>query len=109
AHSRMQQVSEKEANQISVRLELQADYFAGLWAYHDHSRFQSLEAGDIEEALNAASVIGDDYLQKKARGYAVPDSFNHGTSDQRYRWLKRGLETGNFEGANTFVQPYSQL
>ena len=109
AHSRMQQVSEKEANQISVRLAFQADYFAGLWAYHDHSRFQSLEAGDIEEALNAASVIGDDYLQKKARGYAVPDSFNHGTSDQRYRWLKRGLETGNFEGANTFVQPYSQL
>lgn len=109
AHARMQQVSEKEANQISVRLELQADYYAGLWAHHDHARFQSLEAGDIEEALDAASKIGDDYLQKRAQGYTVPDSFNHGTSAQRHRWLKKGLETGNFEGGNTFFQDYTQL
>lgn len=109
AHARMQQVSEKESNQISVRLELQADYYAGLWANRDHSRYQSLEAGDIEEALDAASKIGDDYLQKRAQGYTVPDSFNHGTSEQRHRWLKKGLETGNFDGGNTFFQDYSQL
>lgn len=109
AHTKMQQVSEKESNQISVRLELQADYYAGVWAYHDHARFKSLEPGDIDEALDAASKIGDDYLQKKARGYTVPDSFNHGTSEQRHRWLKAGLQTGNFAGGDTFSQPYSSL
>lgn len=109
AHQRMSQVSQTESNQISVRLELQADYFAGLWAYHDNKRFGSLEDGDLEEALNAAQKIGDDYLQKKARGYAVPESFNHGTSAQRHKWLKKGLTTGSIAGADTFSQPYEAL
>lgn len=109
AHERMSQVSEKEANQISVRLELQADFYAGIWAYHDNEMFGSLEEGDIEEGLNAASKIGDDYLQKRARGYTVPDSFNHGRSEQRVRWLKRGAETGDLRYGDTFSQPYSSL
>lgn len=109
AHQRMSQVSQAESNQISVRLELQADYFAGLWAFHDNKRFGSLEDGDLEEALNAAQKIGDDYLQKKARGYAVPESFNHGTSAQRHKWLKKGLTTGSIAGADTFSQPYEAL
>lgn len=109
AHQRMSQVSQTESNQISVRLELQADYFAGLWAFHDNKRFGSLEDGDLEEALNAAQKIGDDYLQKKARGYAVPESFNHGTSAQRHKWLKKGLTTGSIAGADTFSQPYEAL
>ena len=81
AHSRMQRVSEKESNQISVRLELQADFYAGVWAHNDNRMFGSLEDGDIEEGLAVASKIGDDYLQKKAYGYTVPDAFNHGTSE----------------------------
>ena len=89
AHQKMSRLSEKEANQISVRLELQADYYAGVWAYHDNKMFGSLEDGDIEEGLRVASVIGDDYLQKKARGYTVPDSFNHGTSRKRKTYLLR--------------------
>ncbi len=109
AHQKMAQVSQVESNQISVRLELQADYYAGLWAHHDNARFSSIEAGDIEEALNAASVIGDDYLQKKARGHATPETFNHGTSAQRYRWLKAGLDSGSLAGGDTFTQAYSQL
>lgn len=109
AHQQMSQVSEKEANQISVRLELQADCYAGIWAYHDNKMFGSLEEGDIEEAINAASKIGDDYLQKKARGYTVPESFNHGTSQQRMKWLKRGITTGSMKGADTFSQSYSEL
>lgn len=109
AHQQMSQVSQKEANQISVRLELQADCFAGIWAYHDNQRFNSLEDGDIEEAINAASKIGDDYLQKKAQGYTVPESFNHGTSSQRMRWLKRGISTGKISDADTFSGSYSSL
>lgn len=109
AHQQMSQLSEKEANQISVRLELQADCFAGIWAYHDNQQFGSLEDGDIEEAINAASVIGDDYLQKKAQGYTVPESFNHGTSQQRMKWLKRGLTTGDLNAADTFSGSYSSL
>lgn len=109
AHQRQQQVSEKESNRISVRLELQADFYAGIWAYHDNEMFGSLEEGDIEEGLNVASVIGDDYLQKKARGYSVPDSFNHGTSTQRARWLKKGLTTGNIKLGDTFSLVYEQL
>ena len=109
AHELISQVSEKEANQISVRLELQADFYAGIWAYHDNEMFGSLEDGDIEEGLNAASKIGDDYLQKKARGYAVPDSFNHGRSDQRVRWLKRGATTGDINLGYTFSPAYSSL
>ena len=95
AHNRMARLSEAEANKISVRLELQADYYAGVWAHNDNKRFNSLEPGDIEEAIDAASKIGDDYLQKRARGYTVPDSFNHGTSAQRSRWLRKGLSTGD--------------
>ena len=109
AHNKMSRLSEKEANKISVRLELQADFYAGVWAYHDNQMFGSLEDGDIEEGLNVASKIGDDYLQKKARGYTVPESFNHGTSAQRTKWLKKGLRTGNVKDGDTFTPQYSQL
>ncbi|MCI9286033.1 MAG: neutral zinc metallopeptidase [Muribaculaceae bacterium] len=96
AHSRMSNMGEADANRISVALELQADYYAGVWAHHDNVMFGSIEDGDVEEALDAAAKIGDDYLQKKARGYAVPDSFTHGTSAQRSAALKSGLATGTF-------------
>jgi len=109
AHSQMARSSEKESNRISVRLELQADFLAGVWAYHDNRMFNSIEAGDIDEAMDAASKIGDDYLQKKSRGYAVPDSFNHGTSAQRKRWLTKGLTTGDLNKGNTFSVDYSAL
>lgn len=109
AHQQMSRVSEKERNQISVRLELQADFYAGIWAYHDNEMFGSLQDGDIEEGLNVASKIGDDYLQKKAQGYEVPDSFNHGRSEQRVRWLKKGLTTGDIKNGDTFSPAYSQL
>ena len=109
AHQQMSRVSEKESNRISVRLELQADYFAGIWAYHDNQMFNSLENGDIEEGLNVASKIGDDYLQKQAQGYTVPDAFNHGTSAQRVRWLRKGLNSGDVNGADTFSPAYSDL
>ena len=109
AHNQMSRVSEKESNQISVRLELQADFYAGIWAHHDNKMFGSLEDGDIEEGLNTASVIGDDYLQKKARGYSVPESFNHGTSAQRVKWLKKGLNSGDIHQGDTFSPNYSAL
>lgn len=109
AHDRMSRLPQSEANKISVRLELQADYYAGVWAYHDNKMFQSLEPGDIEEALDAASKIGDDYLQKRAQGYTVPDSFNHGTSAQRERWLRKGLSTGDPSKGDTFTPSYSSL
>jgi len=96
------QVGRIEANQLSVMLELQADCFAGLWAHHAHRSRQVLEEGDIEEALNAASAIGDDRLQKQGRGYVTPDSFTHGTSAQRVAWFRRGLESGSLEQCNTF-------
>ncbi len=106
---RQQQMSQKESNQLNVRLELQADFYAGVWAHYDNKIFNSIEDGDIEEGLNAASQIGDDRLQMQAQGYTVPDSFNHGTSAQRARWLKNGLETGNLKDGDTFSIPYSQL
>ena len=109
AHSRMQQMSQTEANKMSVRLELQADFLAGIWAHQDNEMFNSLEDGDIEEGINAASKIGDDYLQKKAQGYAVPDSFNHGTSAQRMRWLKKGIATGDVQQGDTFSPAYESL
>lgn len=109
AHERMQRLNESEANKISVRLELQADFYAGVWGYHDNSRFRSLEPGDLDEALDAARKIGDDYLQKKARGYSVPESFNHGTSEQRHRWLNLGLSTGDPSRGDTFTPAYSEL
>ncbi len=85
-----------EGNRASVRLELQADYLAGVWAHHAEKRFEFLEAGDVESALRAASQIGDDTLQRRARGYVVPDAFTHGTSAQRVRWFRRGLQSGEF-------------
>ncbi|MCQ2150385.1 MAG: zinc metallopeptidase [Bacteroidales bacterium] len=109
AHSQMSRVSEKEKNRISVRLELQADYFAGVWAHHDNKMFDSLEEGDIDEGLTVASLIGDDYLQKQAYGYSVPDSFNHGTSAQRAKWLKRGIASGDISQGDTFSLNYNQL
>ena len=109
AHQQMAQESEKESNRTSVRIELQADFYAGVWAYHEEERFKSLEAGDIEEALSTTGVIGDDYLQNKAQGYTVPDAFNHGTSEQRVKWLKKGLSTGNMDDGDTFSLPYSDL
>ena len=102
AHQQMQRLSQADANKVSVRLELLADFYAGVWAHHDNKRFQSLEDGDIEEAIKCAQVIGDDYLQKKAQGYAVPESFNHGTSKQRMKWFKLGLETGDVRRGTTF-------
>ena len=110
AHTAMSQASSQaESNKISVRLELQADFYAGVWAHHDNEMFNSLEPGDIEEGIAIASRIGDDYLQKQARGYAVPDSFNHGTSAQRVRWLKRGFEKGDPEYGDTFSPDYNRL
>ena len=109
AHQQMNNVSETEANRISVRLELQADYFAGVWAHTDNKMFNSIEPGDIEEALDVASKIGDDYLQKKAYGREMPDSFNHGRSEWRVRWLTKGIQTGDPNGGDTFSIPYSDL
>ena len=106
---KQQQLTEKESNELNVRLELQADFYAGVWAYHDNENFNSLEDGDIEEGLNAASQIGDDRLQMQSQGYTVPDTFNHGTSAQRIRWLKKGLQAGNIQDGNTFDIPYKQL
>jgi predicted metalloprotease len=100
--SMRRRVSEEEYNKLSVRLELQADYFAGVWAHHAEKMRHILEAGDIEEALRCASAIGDDRLQKQAQGYVVPDSFTHGTSAQRARWFRRGLESGDMRGGDTF-------
>ena len=102
AHNQMARVSQKEANRISVRLELLADFYAGVWAYHDNAQFGSLEDGDIEEAIDCAQKIGDNYLQEKARGYSTPESFTHGTSKQRMKWLKLGLTTGDMSKGTTF-------
>lgn len=101
-HSMKGRVSEAEYNELSVRLELQADFFAGVWAHHAQKRFKILEPGDIDEALEAASAIGDDTLQKQAQGYVVPESFTHGTSAQRVKWFRRGFETGDLELGDTF-------
>jgi len=98
-----QRMSKAEANQLSVRLELQADCYAGLWAHHTQKAKQILEQGDVEEALNAASQIGDDRLQKQARGYASPESFTHGTSQQRVKWFQRGFSEGTMQACNTFT------
>ena len=97
-----QRASEAEGNQLSVRLELQADCLAGVWANHADRARNVLESGDLEEALNAASAIGDDQLQKQAQGYAVPDSFTHGTSAQRVRWFRQGMESGSLKSCDTF-------
>ena len=110
AHNQMSKLSETESNKISVRLELQADYYAGLWVAREQKMFNSLEEGDIEDALGAAKVIGDDYLQKQAQGYAVPETFNHGTSDQRFRWLRDGINKGSLADAKrAFSTDYDAL
>src|SRR5690606_17071593 len=101
-HSARGQMSEEEYNQLSVRLELQADFLAGVWAHHAQRTMNILEEGDIEEALTAASAIGDDRLQMQSRGYVTPDSFTHGTSEQRMRWFKKGFETGDIRQGDTF-------
>ncbi|OON63507.1 metalloprotease [Massilia sp. KIM] len=101
-HAAQQRVSEVEGNALSVRLELQADCFAGVWAKRTNQREQIIERGDVEAALAAATAIGDDALQKQARGVVVPDSFTHGSSEQRVRWFQRGLESGEVAACNTF-------
>ncbi len=100
-NSARQRMSEAEANQLSVRLELQADFLAGVWAHHAQNR-GVLEQGDVEEALGAASAIGDDRLQRESQGYVVPDSFTHGSSEQRIHWFRKGLETGDTRQGDTF-------
>ncbi len=101
-HQAKASVSDSQYNQLSVRLELQADCFAGLWANHAEKARQILEQGDIDEALNAASMIGDDRLQMQSKGYVTPDSFTHGSSEQRIRWFSTGFETGSFSQCDTF-------
>ena len=107
--ARQSRSSEVESNRLSVRLELQADFYAGVWAYNDNRMFGSIEEGDVEEGLAVAARIGDDYLQKKAYGRTMPETFNHGTSDQRSRWLKKGLRTGDISQGDTFSPNYSNL
>ncbi len=96
------QLSETDFNEISVRLELQADFLAGVWAHHAEKMFGILEEGDIEEALNAASAVGDDHIMMQSQGYVVPDAFTHGTSEQRVRWFTKGFKTGNLDLGDTF-------
>jgi uncharacterized protein len=95
-------ISKEEYNDLSVRLELQADYLAGVWAHHAQQKWSVLEEGDVEEAINAATAIGDDRLQMESQGYVVPESFTHGTSEQRARWFYKGLQSGNIRGGDTF-------
>ena len=95
AHQQMNQSNKVNANKISVRLELLADYYAGVWAHYDDQKYNSLEDGDVEEAVDCAQKIGDNYLQKKSQGYVQPESFTHGTSAQRMRWLSLGIEKGD--------------
>ena len=103
AHAERARSDERRSNAISVRIELQADCFAGVWAYHADRTKHIIEQGDVEAALNAASAVGDDRLQRQAHGTVVPDAFTHGSSAQRVRWFKRGLETGILEQCNTFA------
>jgi len=101
-HAAQQRASKVEANELSVRMELQADCYAGVWAHHAARSRQLLEAGDVEEGLNAASAIGDDRLQRMSQGRVVPDAFTHGSSEQRVRWFRKGMETGSLEACDTF-------
>src|SRR5262249_46175184 len=100
--SLQERADERQANALSVRLELQADCFAGVWANNANRSRQILEQGDIEKGLNAAAATGDDPLQRQSRGYVVPDAFTHGSSEQRVRWFKRGLDTGSLRDCDTF-------
>lgn len=102
-HNARRSVSEKEYNQLSVKLELQADFLAGVWAHHANKLKNILDPGDLEAALNAANAIGDDRLQKQSKGYVVPDAFTHGTSKQRMYWFKKGFDSGDLSQGNTFA------
>ena len=108
-HQAQQNMNQEEANALSVKLELQADFFAGVWAYHAQQMKNILEEGDIEEALNAANAIGDDKLQMQSQGYVVPDAFTHGSSKQRMYWFKRGFQTGDLNKGDTFNEENKQL
>jgi len=107
-HQKMNATSQTNANKLSVRLELLADYYAGVWAHYDNEEYQSLEEGDVEEAIDCAEKIGDNYLQKKSQGYVQPESFTHGTSAQRQKWLKKGIDTGDMR-VTTFGVSESEL
>jgi uncharacterized protein len=104
-HTQRSRMSKEEASELSVRLELQADFLAGVWAHHAQRMEQILEPGDVEGALNAASAIGDDRIQMENQGYVVPDTFTHGTSKQRVRWFRKGLTTGDMNQGDTFNAP----
>jgi predicted metalloprotease len=109
ANEKMQRLSQEEANRVLVRLELQADFLAGVWAHHAQRLKGLLEQGDIEEGLNAASAVGDDRIMKQQQGYVVPDAFTHGTSEQRVRWFTKGLKTGDLRQGDTFALDYDEL
>jgi predicted metalloprotease len=109
AHQAMNRTDKVNANKLSVRLELLADFYAGVWAHHDNKMFNSIEPGDLQEAIDCAKKIGDNYLQEKARGYSQPESFTHGTSAQRMKWLKLGFDTGDIRKGNTFEMSDSEL
>ena len=108
AHQQMSRLNETQANKVSVRLELLADYYAGVWGHYENATFQSIDDNDLQEAIETAKVIGDNYLQERARGYSSPESFTHGTSAQRMKWLKLGLQTGDMS-ISTFNVDESQL
>ena len=101
-HQQRNRIGKEEYNRLSVCMELQADFLAGVWAHHAHKMKNILEEGDIEEALNAAYAIGDDHIQMQSRGYVIPESFTHGTSEQRMRWFKKGLRSGDLREGDTF-------
>lgn len=109
AHQQMARMGKADSNKMSVRIELQADFIAGVWGHYEDANYNSLDDGDLMEAIKCAQVIGDDYLQKKARGYAVEESFTHGTASQRMKWLKKGLQTGDLSKGDTFSLGDAQL
>ncbi len=109
AHKQMAQLNSTDANKISVQIELQADFYAGVWGHYENKMFNSMEKGDLEEALVTAQKIGDDYLQKKAQGYTNAKTYTHGTSEQRERWFKKGWTTGDLSKGNTFSIRYENL
>ncbi len=109
AHQKMQSVDEATANRYSVRLELLADFYAGVWAHYEQKMFGSLDADDFQEAIRCAHQIGDDYLQKQSQGFAVPEKFTHGTSEQRMKWFKKGFETGDPRQGTTFQESDASL
>lgn len=109
AHNKMQMTNSTNSNKLSVRLELMADFYAGVWAHYESRMFGSINDKDLMEAIKCAQVIGDDYLQKRSQGYAVPESFTHGTSEQRMKWFKLGFQTGDVRRATTFQESDATL